>query len=303
MNNDELLENSIVLNSNSQSFIYKYIKNSNMRTMYKNVNNKILEKIFNIMLKYNLLGKSYFFNNWKKEIKDKSSVIIFDNGYKTAMTKYIRKKNRKCKIIVFCWNTLNEENCRIKDDNYIDEIYSFDLGDVGKYNLKFNNSFYTKDIILEKIENQWDLFFIGWNKNREKTINEIIKQCEIQNIKYNFKIIKDIKDYVKYDDYLQLLNKSKAVLDITKKGQRGITVRAMECLFLKKKLITDNKEIKKFDFYNRNNIFILGEDNIEEMRKFINTPFEDIKQEIIDKYDYKNWCLRMIKGDEQEYEI
>ena len=35
---------------------------------------------------------------------------------------------------------------------------------------------------------------------------------------------------------------------------------------MKKKLITDNKEIKRFDFYRKNNIFILGEDNMNRKK-------------------------------------
>ena len=140
------------------------------------------------------------------------------------------------------------------------------------------------------------------NKGRKTKINEIKEKCKKMNIKDNFRIIKSPLDYIDYDTYLELLNRSEAVLDITKEGQRGLTVRSMECLFLKKKLITDNQEIKRFNFYRKSNIFILGEDNIEKLKEFIDVPYEKVEQNIIDEYDYKNWCLRMLRGEEQAYE-
>ena len=292
--------NNVVLNMNPKGFIYKYIKDSNMRSIYRNnINTNSI--LFKIILKFYLPGKSYFFGEWKKEIKSVKNIIIFDNGYRTAIAKYIKRKNKNCKIIVFCWNKLEKESPIINNRKYIDEIYSFDIGDVEKYNFKFNNSFYTKDLILNETKKEYDIFFLGQNKNREKKINEIEKACNELKIQHYFKIIKSKFDYVDYDTYLRLLNKSKVVLDITKEGQRGLTVRTMECLFLKKKLITDNKEIKRFDFYRKNNIFILGEDNMEKFKDFIESPYEEVAENIINEYDYKNWCLRMLEGKEQEY--
>lgn len=290
----------IVLNVNPKGFIYKYINDDNMQNMYRN-NININSLLFRLILKFYLPGKSYFFGNWKKNVKSLKSIIIFDNGYRTAIAKYIKRKNKNCKVILFCWNKIEEKSPIVDNTKYIDEIYSFDLGDVEKYNLKFNNSFYTNKIVLNNVKKEYDLFFLGKNKNREKDIEHIKKICNKLEIKHYFKIIKSEKDYIEYDLYLDMLNKSKAILDITKEGQRGLTIRTMECLFLKKKLITDNKEIKRFNFYRKSNIFILEEDNIEKLKDFIESPYEDVDENILNKYDYKNWCLRMLKGEEQKY--
>ena len=66
----------------------------------------------------------------------------------------------------------------------------------------------------------------------------------------------------------------------------------MEALFLEKKLITNNKDIKNYDFYNPSNIFILGENNIEDIKEFINKPYEKVEQKIIDYYDFEQWLSR-----------
>ena len=58
---------------------------------------------------------------------------------------------------------------------------------------------------------------------------------------------------------------------------------------MQKKLITNYSEIKEYDFYDKENIFILGEDDPEEFVGFINTNFKKIDDEILKKYDFKNW--------------
>lgn len=301
MKDYDIYKKSLVLNKNSNGFIYKYIQDSNMRTMYKKVNNKFLQLLSRVIMKYYLPGKSLFLGNWKKELSRVNQVIIFDNGFKSVLVKYIKRKRPDCRIIVFCWNLLGDDNLVLKNKRYIDQIYSFDINEVAKYQLKFNNSFYTKDLKLPSVKNEYDLFFLGLDKGRKQQIDEIKTTCDKYNITTCFKIIRSEKDYVDYDTYLELLNKSKCVLDITKKGQAGLTVRSMECLFFQKKLITDNKNIKRFNFYRKSNIFILGEDNVDDLADFINSSFEKIEQSIIDEYDYKKWCLRMLKNEEQKY--
>ena len=63
-------------------------------------------------------------------------------------------------------------------------------------------------------------------------------------------------------------------------------------MFLERKLITNNTDIKNYDFYNHDNIFILGEDNINEIKEFINKPYKKIDQDIIDYYDFDQWLNR-----------
>jgi hypothetical protein len=128
------------------------------------------------------------------------------------------------------------------------------------------------------------------------TINEMKKR----NINAYFKIVKGKSDFVEYDDYIALINASKSILDITQEGQNGLTARAMESIFLKKKLITNNITIQNYDFYDKKNIFIIGIDDIDTIFDFINTPYHDIPKEIVDYYDYKNWCLRFIKESLKE---
>lgn len=54
--------------------------------------------------------------------------------------------------------------------------------------------------------------------------------------------------------------------------------------------------IRDYDFYRSNNIFIWGIDKIESLRDWLNSPYEDIPSEIINKYDSNNWITSLLKS-------
>ena len=65
----------------------------------------------------------------------------------------------------------------------------------------------------------------------------------------------------------------------------------MECLAYNTKLITTNKDVINYDFYNENNILIV--DKIEEIEKidinFFKSPYLELSKEILDKYSFEGF--------------
>ncbi|HCF38843.1 MAG TPA: hypothetical protein DER56_07285 [Thermosipho africanus] len=91
---------------------------------------------------------------------------------------------------------------------------------------------------------------------------------------------------------LTKIGKSKAILDILSNPNDGLSLRPMESMFHRKKLITNSLLISNYDFYRSQNIFILGEDDLNKLPEFLNSPYEDIDEELIKKYDFKSWLSR-----------
>lgn len=233
------------------------------------------------------------FGKWTKKVKGYKYVILGENYYNFDVSRYVKKRNPKCKVIVFFWNKMVYDWYfdLLKDPN-VDEFYTFDKEEAEKYNFKLNSTFYTKGLKLKDNKITNDVLFLGRSKDREDEILDIEKQIKKEKVKTDFRIIKDEKDYIDYYDYLDLLSKSKAILDYNAFNQSGLSLRVMESLFHKKKLITSNKTIKNYDFYNKNNIFIIGVDKWKDLNKFINSKYEDVDEEIIDYYDFDNWIKR-----------
>lgn len=284
-----MINSYIFLKSGGKSTFLKYVENANIQKYY-NCNNIWLR----IFRKLNILNL-FFYNSWKNEIQQYDIVILGENGYSKNISKYIRKKNKKCKIVMYFWNNINEVYEKHLQDKNIDEFWTFDKNDAKKYNMKYNPQFYTKDIKLETNSQEFDILFLGRAKNRKNEIIALKNKLEQQNLKCKFIIIEDEKDYIEYEKYLDLISKSKCILDYNEKGQVGLTLRPMEALFLNKKLITNNSDIENYDFYNPKNIFILGENKMEKISQFIDIPNEKIDENIINNYDFNSWVEKFKK--------
>lgn len=240
-------------------------------------------------------GKKYWknFGKWIKDIKNYEIVILGENYYNFDVSRYIKKINPKCKVIVYFWNKLVFDSYfDILDDHNVDEFYTFDEEEAQKYNFKFNTTYYSKKVSLPNNKIETDVIFCGRSKDREDKILKIENRLNKNNISTDFRIITDEKDYIEYNLYLEMVSKSKALLDYNAYNQKGLSLRVMEALFFEKKLITNNKNIKKCKFYNKNNIFIIGVDKWCNIDSFLKSKYKKIDNDIIDYYDFEQWIMR-----------
>ena len=87
---------------------------------------------------------------------------------------------------------------------------------------------------------------------------------------------------------IEHIEKTKCILDAPQKGQNGLTIRTIECLGAKRKLITTNQDIVNYDFYCPENIYVYnGEFDYNSI--FFKTNYKDIDNEIYKKYLLDNW--------------
>lgn len=270
----------------------KYINNGNFKKIYKdNCNFKGL--IFRAIRKSKTPLISIYFDDWKNKIDEKiKNIIILDSAYNPYAVKILRNRCKKSKIILYYWNHINSYSEQFLKDKNVDEFWTFDPKDAKKYNMNYNPQFYTKKIILKENDLKYDLLFLGRAKNRKKMILDLDIKLKEKGINSKNIIIENEKDFVPYDEYLKLLSKTKAILDIVDGKQVGLTLRCMESLFFNKKLITNNSDIVNYDFYNQNNIFILGKDDMSNIKEFINSPYEYIEEKITNYYDFEEWIKR-----------
>ena len=197
----------------------------------------------------------------------------------------------------------------LKEDIF-DTIYSFDVKDCKT----FGFNFITNYIYLEKKEIQPlsqtnnTVFIILSIDERLDFLNKIANHLSKIGIQYKFiisgkKKIKNINSniiYTKYpifiDELKGELENSNFYLDLIRHGHNGLSFRIFEALAMQKKIITTNKSISSYDFYNPNNIFILDEDKpININPGFFTTPYEPLSDEMYHKYTIQNWVKTVFK--------
>ena len=68
-----------------------------------------------------------------------------------------------------------------------------------------------------------------------------------------------------------------------------------EALGYRKKIITNNHDIVNYDFYDKNNIWVVSETNYEIPTTFFETEYVPIVEEILNKYMLSNWISVVFK--------
>lgn len=151
-----------------------------------------------------------------------------------------------------------------------------------------------------------DVFFAGKDKERLKTLLELKEEFTRHGIKTEFLIFPERgKKYtesekvhmvfkgqrwweylIPYEAILEGDLRSKAILDIVQEGQTGLTWRPIEALLLERKLITNFVGIKEYDFYSKENIFILGEDDMSLLVHFLNSPYSKVSEKVKQRYTF-----------------
>lgn len=249
---------------------------------------------------------SYFFGDWWKSILEYDRIIVFDYNATPQMMRRIRKRRPDAELLLWVWNTAPDN---IEEFKKYSKVYCFDSSSCERWNLLYNNQFYffPDEEILEIQKNAKivsDIYFIGADKGRFEVLEKLAKILSDMKLKYEFEVLSDKK--IEKDSFIKILNKPKdyidiikkisrtrCILEIVKKEQDGISLRVLEALFLNKKLITNNQKIKEYDFYRKENIFVLGDDKIDNLKEFLNSSFYEISDDIKRNYSYEEWLRRM----------
>lgn len=297
-------KNILILQYGTDNFFCNQYKKSGIavENILKDIN-KIFKAIRLINKKSKIRFSSIWYGEWKRKLCMYDTVIVFDHSDNIDLVNYIHKKNKEIRIIFWFWNSVaNSINPNLIDDK-ICEKWTFDHRDAVKYHMKENTQYYFEVNYSKRNSIKNDVFFVGIDKEREEILEKCKEIFEDNELSYNLNVVKEKKtklsinkkyyNYMKYEDVINGIMESKAILDIVNnEKQYGITLRPLEAIFYEKKLITTCQHIDQFDFYNKENIFILGKDDVSNLKYFISSKYKKVDKEIKKKYTFNNWLNR-----------
>ena len=120
----------------------------------------------------------------------------------------------------------------------------------------------------------------------DKIVNPHFKDVQVSDVRFSRMPFEKL--YAIYSD-------SRCIMDVENKEQHGLTMRSIEILGLRRKFITTNNDIKNYDFYNENNIFVLDREHPIVDFSFFEKPYEILDESIYQKYSLNNWILEVLK--------
>lgn len=270
----------------------------------------------------NLITKSFFNTNIKrthleKLIKNALSkndkfdkiVIIHAERLSPETLKFCKHKSNE--MIAYHYDGIQRMPSITKTFKYFDKIYSYDRNDVKKYNLKFIPNYIYEQMEDINLHEQKIAFNISSLDNRTPILEKIAKILENKNYPYEFLVVnrnhfnfytQKFKTKIKYlnkmvsrDEVLEKIKRSNLMVDIQRPEQIGLTFRVFEALGHHKKLITTNKDIINYDFYNPANILIIDPENIEIPDEFLYSKYEKVPDHILNKYHVKTWVKQILE--------
>lgn len=248
---------------------------------------------------------------YKKIINDFLDVdyVLMIGGiyYSKEFIDLVKVNNPKVKFILFLWDKLEKEKIT-ELKKYYDIIYTFEKKDAIENNIYWRSSFYLFE--ENNCEKNIDFYFLGENRDkiRYEYINKLYKFCLNNNLKsiINLYSKKKLKNYNKniiiykkipYEENINNIKQSKVTFEKNIDNQDGLSLRSLECLGYRTKLITTNKDIKTYDFYNPKNIFIVEKvDDIDKIPlSFFKEEYENLEKEILKKYSFEGFIEEIFK--------
>lgn len=214
--------------------------------------------------------------------------------------------------ILYMWDSMENSPSVRKTLIFYDKKYSFDPISSEKYNMNFRPLFFiNKFKNVDSFKAVYDISFIGtMHSDRYLFIKKIQNAFDNKNfywyfylqakwVFYLYKIIKPAMHFAKISEFKfssiskeevkKIFTLSKCILDIEHPGQNGLTMRTFEAMGSNKKIITTNKSILSYDFYDSNNVLVVDRHEPKISEVFLKNDFKPLADNIFYKYTLAGW--------------
>ena len=264
--------------------------------------------------------KKYFetiLQSCKEKQYDVVFVIIGQSLYSDMIDK-MREVLPNAKFIFYDWDAIQNFPDREEFSKHFDYCYSFDNKDVIQYPwFKFVPLFYSESED-NYVEDKRDALYIGTiKKGKYAFVHEMEEKLNskgLNNYFYYYIQSKSVFRYLKWKDKdmkganikdfkfekinekqtYELMKTSKMIVDVPMKNQNGLTIRTFEALGFNKKLITTNKNIVEYDFYDPQNIYVY-EGEFDFNSDFFTKPYRMPTKAIKDKYSLSSFLDALLE--------
>lgn len=281
------------------SFLTKLLIRVAPITMKRRLNEYYSE----IIKKYEDVELDYIFFIKAEAIPEKKLTKLFET-------------QQAAKKILYLWDSFHYNPNAKKLYNYFDAAYTFDSEDSRNYTgLRYFPLFYSDFFSVKKqVDNEYDWVFIGTvHTDRYKVLKEMERISREKDLKYFIYCYYPSKmlfflrliinpsfgvycfnrinfNSLKLSEIANLFSKSIAVLDINRPKQRGLTIRSIEALGARCKLITTNKIESDTPSFEKVNYLEIDRNNITLKEDFfqLEGEFNDVE-----KYSLSAWLERV----------
>lgn len=257
----------------------------------------------------------YFINKVKKVAGSLDYFVLIRGEFvsRDVLRKIKSMAPEQCKFCMYQWDSVKNNPNAIKISDLFDVKSTFDGNDSVENRWIYRPLFFIPEFVEQKKPDYDILYFCSLHSKRIEILNKLKNLCLDKKIRlckrvYSKKIIYYKRKYLdKREGYINandsditsskmnivdtydFYNRTKVIVDYTHPNQNGLTMRTIEALGCRKKLVTNNKNIYKADFYNPDNILVYDNEDIEISTEFVNTPYQSLASDVYGYYSVDSW--------------
>ena len=240
------------------------------------------------------------------------ALFIRADIYDTSLLKFIKNKISGG-MVNYQWDGLDRYPDIKKCMNVFDRFYIFDPADLDfDENLLPACNFYFDHNLHMLPDDSSGMYFIGTHMpERIHAVNALCAAARQAGWHTNFHVgwfgrdattIKNL--YMKevdifhesksFEENQLAAQQAKVLVDFKTPTHNGLSFRIFESIGYEKKLITTNAEVKKYDFFHPNNIFVWDGKNLDGLADFLSHPYCPLDNSIRLKYSFSNWIKYLL---------
>lgn len=261
---------------------------------------KLVQRRHEYRLKAKLAG--YHFDTVLVVKGDSLDIGFFD---------HLRQAQTGARFILYQWDSI----ARVRNFSALrkrfDRCLTFDRIDaVSDPGLVFRPLFFSRQVQTPEAHPQGLVFIGSLHSERLKLARSIKARAEAQGVPaliyvrvglFNFirqLFACDLTDIhfrpLAYETYIAWTKQAEAVIDLPHPLQTGLTIRTAEAIGLGKKIITTNKDVVHYPFYDPENICLVNEDDPVIAEGFLNSTPAAYDPEVVRHFSLRQWLLDVL---------
>lgn len=242
-------------------------------------------------------------------------IIFVVNGQTLPVTflNEIRHHSPNARFILYLWDSLRNRASIVPALSKYDHVFGFDRADAQQFGFRYRPLFYTPVFdVSVNTSPRYDISFIGTAHTDRAPIVHALDAALPQSVArywYLFLQAPWVRRYyaaksasfrrvpaemfryapMPKDEIGEVFQDSRAILDIEHPQQRGLTMRTLETLGARKKLVTTNRHIVDEPFYDADNILVIDRRDVRIDPEFLRQPMRPVPEAVRARYALAGW--------------
>lgn len=219
---------------------------------------------------------------------------------------------------IYQWDSIATFPDQERINPHFDRIYTFDPVDSDNRKWVYRPLFFKKEECKTGGDKRYDLIFLCSMHTRRMQVLIALKELAERYGKTLFGYIYVPKlqyikeavlkrnplyrgaeeslhfDSLSMDKTMDIYNHTRCFVDYTFPQQNGLSMRTIESVGHRCKLITNNRHVMDTDFYDPANVWIYDPDNFDVPKDFIEEPYKDIDEAVYERYSLEGFLKEIL---------